>query len=178
MSTTFHQWFSSKLVVGGFPYIKNSEFPSECYRHIINVSDEYYPDIQEKLTLSGCRTFWFPINEYFFDMGVNSIYGAMVCLWHAEKNNESAYLHCHAGIHRSQMVRCAYHFMRTQKHLDNEWLGFFNQLTFNCEKGTLPTLDKMERFLTELGAILVDQTEVGYGDLDTLKQQTLHPQKK
>ena len=51
MKTDFKQWFNHKLEVGGFPIIVNSNFVPSDYDYCINVSDEYYMDIDFEVML-------------------------------------------------------------------------------------------------------------------------------
>lgn len=154
----FKEWFETKLTVGSYPYINNSRFESKEFDYCINVSDEFYVNIDASINELGCKTHWFPMNECKKDNGLNSIYGAMVILLHAERNNKRVYLHCHAGIHRSQLVKCAYYYMRTGQHLDNKFGSFINQLIADCTRGYLPPKNETESFLSYLGEKLKNET--------------------
>jgi hypothetical protein len=146
--TTFQNWFDKKLTVGPFP--DTEEFPFEDYDYIINVSDEYRPGVMMSAYVKGCHYFWFPMNEKKRDIGLNSIYGACTILRHTENKNMAVYLHCHAGINRSQAVRAAYYYSRTGKHFEKEYGGCINSLVAMCNRGYLPPKAEMEKFLSRL----------------------------
>lgn len=152
----FKEWFDKNLVVGAFPIMNNPQFDPKEWDYCINVSDEHYFNIEEIINEKGCKTYWFPMNECRKDNGVNSIYGAMIILYYAEQNNKRVYLHCHAGIHRSQLVRCCYYFLRTGHQLDNNWSSFINQLLADCTRGYLPPKSEMEDLLSHLGQKIKD----------------------
>ena len=170
----FKEWFETKLTVGAFPMLCNTRFNPDDYDYCVNVSDEYYFNIDSEI---GIKTFWFPMNECKKDNGLNSIYGAMIVLSKAERENKRVYLHCHAGIHRSQLVKCAYYYLRTGKHLDNNFSGFINQLIADCSRGYLPPKNEIEVFLSNLSKSIQNNyftvntnqvgiiTDVGYGGL-------------
>ena len=147
----FKEWFENKLTVGAYPYMNNQWFKASDYDFCINVSDEFYFNYDKQIRDARCNTFWFPMNECRKDNGLNCIYGAMVILFNAEKEGKRVYLHCHAGIHRSQLVRCCYYFLRTGQQLDNNWSSFINQLLADCERGYLPPKSETEDFLNYLG---------------------------
>jgi hypothetical protein len=164
----FKDWFSSKLTVGAFPYKQDENFDASKYDVVINVSDEFYFDIEQQLQNAGCKTYWFPMNEAKRDIGVNSIYGAMVIIQQAEKHNKSVYVHCHAGLNRSPTVWAAYYFMRTGK--DAEWSrgSFVNRLAANCTRGYLPPQAEMKGFLGKVASLtksmqggILDEAKIG-----------------
>lgn len=154
----FQQWFNDKLVVGKMP---DETFDIDKYDYMINVSDEYMP---YRPNLS----FWFPMNECKRDIGLNSIYGALTILKKACSQNRSVYLHCHAGINRSQTVRCALYYMMTGSHYDNKYGAYTNVLFRNCAYGYLPNIVEMEKFLTMLRDANWDSCS-----LDSIKLKTL-----
>jgi hypothetical protein len=170
----FTEWFENRLIVGAYPYMNNIYFNAKEFDLSINVSDEFYDNFDKQIIENGCKSFWFPMNECKKDNGVNSIYGAMVILFNAEKEGKKVYLHCHAGIHRSQLVRCCYYFLRTGKQLDNNWSSFVNQLLADCARGYLPPKNEMEDFLNNLGKRLESFNGRPMGGLlDTCKIETL-----
>jgi len=147
----FKEWFEKNLIVGAFPYKQNAHFDTEGIDIVINVSDEWYPDVEMQLKEKFIATYWFPMNECKKDIGLNSIYGAMVILNRAEQRNLRVYLHCHAGINRSQTVRCAYYFMRTGQHFEiDRGNGFINPLLASCGRGYLPPKAEMEQYLINI----------------------------
>lgn len=161
----FKEWFENKLTVGAYPYMNNEWFKAGDYDFCINVSDEFYFNHDKQIKDAGCNTFWFPMNECRKDNGLNSIYGAMVILFNAEKEGKRVYLHCHAGIHRSQLVRCCYYFLRTGQQLDNNWSAFINQLLADCARGYLPPKNETEDFLNYLGIQLKNFKGVPMGGI-------------
>jgi Zn-finger protein len=169
-------WFKNKLVVGSFPLINNLDYVSSEYDYVINVSDEYYPEIAFEIQMMGCRYFWFPMNECKSDIGVNSIYGACTILYLAEQENKSVYLHCHAGINRSQIVYAAYYFMRTGEHIEKKYGSFVNSLVAACNRNYLPAKKEMEEMLLNLNKILNSDLRKIYrmgGQLDVMKLTTI-----
>lgn len=155
----FEEWFKNKLGVGPMP---TREITEDI---VINVSDEYMVyDVNSGL-------FWFPMNECRKDIGLNSIYGAIHVLFRAYQADKTVYLHCHAGVNRSQTVRCAFHYAVTGRHVMEEWNVFANVLLRNCAYGYLPPRVEMEAFLGKLGGHLVQGTAVS---LDKLKLDTIH----
>lgn len=144
----FQDWFANKLTIGGWPTRVNKKFELRKYGYIINVSDEYYHEDYKVMSLSGVHYFWFPMNEFKKDMGLNSIYGAIMILWQAEQDGDPVYLHCHMGSNRSWTVAAAYYFWRTGKHLEKVTRNnHINKLHQNCAEGMLPPLAEMEAFL-------------------------------
>ena len=159
----FKEWFENKLTIGGFPHKVNKHFDYLDYDVVINVSDEWYP-------CSYSDVYWFPMNEVKKDIGLNSIYGAMVILDYAEKANMSVYLHCHMGVNRSEIVRAAYYFMRSGNHLVTNKGGALNVLVDACNRGYLPPKDEVEKFL---GKIAIYSKNMQGGILDMCKIESL-----
>lgn len=172
MDMKFKEWFQKKLFVGAFA--KNAlALKANGYRYVINVSDEFYPDTYNEFISAGLKMFWFPMNECKRDIGLNSIYGAMVILRQAEKENEKVYLHCHAGVNRSPIVQAAYHYMRSGIHFeDRPRTGYLNMMLASCGRGYLPPKAEMEQFLTLLNKNLNDKMQGGI--LDTVKIDTIN----
>lgn len=139
----FESWFSTRLTIGAFPYMVNKAFNQNKYELVINVSDEYYGISPSE------PYFWFPMNEWKRDMGLNSIYGAIIVLEHAEQRGWNVYLHCHMGSNRSWTVAAAYYYFRTGRHLDRPTSrGHINKMHQNCADGYLPPLREMEAWIT------------------------------
>ena len=165
----FKDWFDSKLIVGAFPYKVNKQFDPHGIDIVINVSDEWYVEYENLLIEAFVRTYWFPMNECKRDIGLNSIYGAMHILRFAERRNLTVYLHCHAGVNRSQIIRAAYYYMRTGKQLQiDRSIGFENMLVASCARGYLPPKAEMQRFLNGL------TVEMQGGKLDSAKIEAIH----
>lgn len=138
----FDHWFTKKLTIGGYPVLVNKEFLPMEQEYIINVSDEFYG-------VGGSKYyFWFPLNEWKRDMGLNSIYGALIIMQMAEAAGDRVYLHCHSGSNRSWTVAAAYHYFRTGRHLVRETRsGDMNKLLQNCRAGYLPPQKEMEAWI-------------------------------
>jgi protein-tyrosine phosphatase len=180
----FKEWFENNLKVGSFPFLVNKSFDPLQYEYVINVSDEFYSEFQ--FLLNGLKTFWFPMNECKRDIGLNSLYGAMVILYQAEKENKKVYLHCHAGVNRSRTIQQAYYYLRTGEHLkqdrnkrfdsifivtdkkDETVNEFYNMLLSNCNRGYLPPKAELEKFLSNLKSKLTENKMQG-GILDSCK---------
>lgn len=174
MSQKFQQWFTKKLTVGSYPYHENVGFSPKLYDVIINVSDEYYPEIDENHTRTRlCQVHWFAMSEFKKDMGLNSIYAAIIILWYAEQKGDNVYLHCHSGSNRSWTVAAAYYFFRTGAHLDKSTKrGYINKLHQNCAEGMLPPILEMERFLLAVREDLKDD-KMKNGILSMAKVNTI-----
>lgn len=170
----FTEWFKNKLEVGGFPVNIEQFFKPKNYKYIINMSDEFYYYIYSALLQNDCHTFWFPMNEKRRDIGLNSIYGAMVILYNAEKENAAVYLHCHSGRNRSQLVKACYYYMRTgeQLHQGNE--KYINRLHRASTRGYLPPMAEMEAFLRNIGNKIILNKEMRGGILDECKIGTIN----
>lgn len=146
----FNEWFENKLMVGKFPFTVNEEFNPSDYKYVINMSDEYYDNIQSRLLNANCQTFWFPMNEKRRDIGLNSIYGAMVIMYQAEKENASLYLHCHSGRNRSRIAQACYYYMRTGNQLQLGDEKYINRLYRACIRGYLPPMAEIEEYLRKI----------------------------
>jgi hypothetical protein len=174
----FKEWFEKNLIVGGFPHEDNRRFDVNDFDYVINVSDEYYTSHHLLLIANNIKSFWFPMNECKRDIGLNSIYGAMIVLFAAEKRNSRVYLHCHAGVNRSQTVRAAYYYMRTGHQYESDLKrGFINQLYANCSRGYLPPMAEMESFLNQINIKLntdLQQRQLMGGFLDTAKIEAIN----
>ena len=167
----FKEWFDKKLIVDAFPYRVNTRFEQDGIDIVINVSDEWYIGVDNDLRSGYVPVYWFPMNECKKDIGLNSIYGAMVILDYAEQNNKTVYLHCHAGVNRSQIVRAAYYFMRTNRQLETDRQGFINQMVAACSRGYLPPKAEMESFL---GKVASNIKNMQGGILDVCKINTIN----
>lgn len=163
MSTKFKDWFENNLVVGRYPLpheIEKSDF--DC---IVNVSDELIMSCYNSAVKNGKLFFWFPLNECTSDMGINSIYGALQVIRNAEELNQKVYLHCHAGVNRSQTVYEAYYRMRTGHDFEKKRY----RMDENIRLGRLPSENKMNNFLTKCNdSFNKDETHRG-GMLDDIK---------
>lgn len=174
-----NNWIKESLTVGPSPDNSFGKFPFWKYETIINVSDT--PILTNPLHLSqeyGTQYWWFPMNEVKYDIGLNSIYAAIVMLYNCEKERERVYLHCHAGINRSRIVHNCYYFMRTGEHYCDDsnkgMSGFTNKLLESCFRGYLPKKEILERFLNELNSKLEKNSGKPYGGLlDELKINNL-----
>jgi hypothetical protein len=169
----FRQWYDKKLKVGGYPFKVEEDFDPSGFSTIINVSDEWHPDIYYRLKQTGMDCHWFAMNERKKDAGVNSIFSAMCILYECERNQRKTYLHCHAGANRSRAVEAAYYFMRTGSHLKQQTGTFMNRLLAMCARGYLPPKAEMEKFLTMLGNNL-KKNELTGGSLEEIKISSLN----
>ena len=149
----FKDWFENRLTVGPFPYRQNPNFEPSNYDIVINVSDEWYINTEMHLREAFLSVYWFPMNEQKRDIGLNSIFGAMVILRFAEQRNLRVYLHCHSGVNRSRIVQAAYYFMRTGKQIETQSGGFINKLVAACSRGYLPPLAEMKSFLGRVASM-------------------------
>ncbi len=167
-------WIKNNLIVGPYPYKVNNNINISEYDIVINVSDEYYPEIKKKIVGVGCDYYWFPMNECTNNIGLNSIYGAMNILWEAELNNKKVYLHCHLGVNRSQLVYDSYYYGRFKEHfIENKDDFYYNQIDYNCSLGKLPKQKEYERFLTHIIQKLYSSKERVILDFVLLKNISL-----
>jgi hypothetical protein len=151
------RFISENIIVDRFPTSKEV-IPGgkhcEC-QVIINVSDEFYLGNSEEIMREGKLNYYFPMGESGELMGLNSIFGALQVLYQIHKWNPEwkVLLHCQAGANRSPTIKAAFHFMMLGEHLpevkENGFILNPNQLIWNCEKGHLPELQKMELLLTK-----------------------------
>jgi len=163
-------WFNQNLLIAGYPYpddIRNGKYKNADI--IINVSTEYYYFIAEWCAKNGKVYAYFPMTELAYDMGVHAIYASMQVLFEAERNNKKVLLHCMAGMNRSPTVKEAYYYMRTGKMLERKMQNggiIRNKFQDNCLYGFLPSLPKMQAFLTAMHeGLLQGENEM----LETLK---------
>ena len=178
----FELWFKDDVQVGQFPM--PSEIIDGAFDYVINVSDEYIESFDIAAAKSDAKYFWFPMNEVFGDIGLNSLYGALQILYIAKQKEANVLVHCKAGANRSQLVADAYYFMRTGKHRPikdkksrretNEWLGIpvgnmSNSLEDNCQLGHLPSIDKVEKFIALSDDVFQRQEADKNGKLDEIK---------
>ena len=158
----FTDWFGSKLITGKFPVME--EIEKMDFDYIVNVSDEFFPDINDAFLGEGIKTFWFPMNEQKRDIGLNSIYGAMVILCQAEYENAKVYLHCHSGRNRSRIVYACYFYMRTGIQLPDGNGKYINRLHRASLRGLIPPQTEMELFLYNIEKELTKPMEGGIID--------------
>lgn len=135
----------------------------------INVSDEHNPEIEAMIQANGGRAHWFPLGEAW-GMCLASIYGAMYIMRQAEKEERRVYLHCHAGVNRSQTVADCYHFLRTGEHRRPIYpeISATNALQRNIENNILPDAFTMEGWLKTM-AYAVNRPMGGW--LDASREQ-------
>lgn len=168
----FKEWFDNNLIVGRMPNVDQyTQLQKAGIKTIINVSDEWNIQMSLCAEAEGIRYFYFPMNEFSnnYDIGLNSIYGALQVLFNCEKSNSKVYLHCAAGANRSPTVQKAYYYMRTKFHykdtpvvIDPDIAKMFgttdvnhlsefsnNRLIENIRMGYLPAKHKMETFLKQ-----------------------------
>lgn len=153
----FKEWFAASVKVGAYPNPRQLDPGQELsgFEVFVNVSDEYSPEIAAQLAAVGKQSHWFPLGEAW-GLSLSSIYGALYILREAEKRQQRVYLHCHAGVNRSQTVADCYYFMRSGEHraLQFTLLGenpdTRNQLQCNIGNNVLPDTFTMEGWLKQM----------------------------
>lgn len=177
--------------MNGYPALPHEglsrQIEEEGFDLIINVSDNpMWPNVTAYAQL-GVQYFWFPMGDCV-ELGLQSIYGALLVLHQAELQGKKVLLHCAAAVSRSQTVWDCYVFMRTGVH--RKWFTRLQEmkanfddpeppvhqtmLHFNAQKSQntswagLPSIEWMERWLTALGKQLEhDPTTDTSGTFDT-----------
>lgn len=144
----FSSWFGTKLTIGAMPFLVNIVFDINAYDIIINVSDEFYPSNELLYYRKGIVSHWFPMSEQKRDIGLNSIFAAIIIMWHAEQENKRVYLHCHSGSNRSWTVAATYYYYRSGSHMTKPTRnGHLNKLLQNCAEAYLPPVGEMEAWI-------------------------------
>jgi hypothetical protein len=167
---SFQDWFSTHVTVSGYVNIMDVEpgrYLHAAHDVFLNVSDEYAPEVAALVAAQGRQYFWFPLGEEW-GIGLASIYGALNILWRCEQRQQRVYLHCHAGVNRSQTVADCYYFARSGRH--RPWPGkdAGARLLLNCSIQRLPAIWQMEAWLKQMNYAV--QHPMG-GWLDASQQQ-------
>lgn len=135
-----NQWIENNLLVQRYPLPREIELSDvDVY---INVSDEYISYCHDSALKSGKRYFWFPLNECYNNMGLNSIYAAINILLLSEEKNHKVVVHCHAGVNRSRLVYECYLYFRTGT-IPNEKSMLYKA----CQGNHLPSFEEMLSFI-------------------------------
>jgi hypothetical protein len=149
----FIDWFASSVRVGGYPNPKEVDPDGRLFSYevFVNVSDEYSPEIAGQITGAGKQSHWFPLGEAW-GLCLSSIYGALNIIYQAEKRGQRVYVHCHAGINRSQTVADAYYYMRSGQHRPRVWAegDTRNALQRNIDNNVLPNAFTVEGWLKQM----------------------------
>ena len=171
--SSYKQWAAANLRVGSYPNPTDLDPNGELsdVDVFISVTDEWQPELEKQLRAQGCYArYWFPMGEMRGTMSLSSIYGALRILRQAECNGLTVYLHCSAGINRSQTVADCYHYLREEglghraKHTVRAKVRglSLNALQTNCEYGVLPPLEEVERWLLRVAEQFADTTTLSF----------------
>jgi len=150
----FKTWYANKLKVARHPLMHELTGQKAIYQDvqvIISVADEFYLEMSRQLNATAPKPWlWFPMNDGG-KMGLESLFGALHTLHECWQSDLTVLLHCREGINRSHLVKAAFYYMVTDKHLVEEKQGkivtIYNQLLYFCEKKYLPELSIMEKWL-------------------------------
>jgi hypothetical protein len=178
----FEEWFNKAIIVSQTPNNSVGWF-LEKYSNVdvvINVSDDISFEIYRRMTGTGKEYWWFPMNERMKDMGLNSIYGAMLVMAEAELTSKTVFLHCIGGVNRSQLVNQCYYYIRTGRHYtdehckDTRWV---NEIERACNRGYLPPFAELSDFLLTISdkiGVQVKEKKLHGGFLTKAKIDTIH----
>jgi hypothetical protein len=171
----FSLWFADNVRVGPYPNFRDLS-PNgwlSDYDVFVNVSDEYNAELAVELTRLGKQSHWFPLGEAW-GLCMGSIYGALYILREAEKHGQRVYLHCHAGVNRSQTVADCYYFMRSGEHRPRVFCEGMEQnaLQRNILNNVLPDTFTMEGWLKQMNYAV---THPMGGWLDASREQAGMP---
>lgn len=174
----FKAWFANRLLVGGMPNPTDVDPNGRLADRevFINVCDVYDGPVTRQIAMLGAQAHWFPLGE-IVGLCVGSIYGALNMLFSAYVRDRPVYLHCAAGINRSQTVADCFYFMLSGEHRPNPFRHIGTQepgvmLRRNCDRGKLPPLALVENWLIEMsGAISC----IGGGELDGTRMKAGFP---
>jgi len=183
VTMSFDFWMHYCVKVTHYPV--PAELERRNYKYVINVSDEYTDSSHTVALQEGIKYLWFPMNEKYGEIGLNSLYGALQIMYLAEQIGGNVLVHCKAGANRSQLVADAYYFMRTGKRREpcgdlierrktNGWLGLSpdyddNAFEMNCNTGKLPDMEAMKTFLKMSEEVFQRDEADKNGLLDSIK---------
>jgi hypothetical protein len=152
----FNDWFATSVRIGSYPNPSDLEHPARAgslaqFEVFVNVSDEFNLPLARQLASLGKEAHWFPLGEAW-GLCLASIYGALYILRAAEQEGRRVYLHCHAGVNRSQTVADCYYYMRTGEHRPRVFCDgdTRNALQRNIENNVLPDAFTIEGWLKQM----------------------------
>ena len=118
---------------------------------VINVSERDYPEEYRQSLLQQGKQLWhIPLSETGDDMGLDNIMQCVRILEQADEHNIPVIVHCYGGHNRSRVVVECYHYRKFGFQLYDEYLGAFNHLIYNCNKGLLPHIEIIEEMIRSL----------------------------
>ena len=157
-SVSVVHFINENIIIDRFPTSKEIKVDGkhqDC-QVIINVSDEFYLGNSEEIMQEGKLNYYFPMGESSEIMGLNSIYGALQVLHQIYTWNPTwkVLIHCQAGKNRSPTIKAAFYYMMLGEHepnllSDNNVLLRNNRMIDNCKREHLPSIEKMELFLSK-----------------------------
>ena len=149
-----NDFIDNNITVSRFPVSKEIEGIYKDYNVIINVSDEFYLGMSEKIMKEGKLNYYFPMGECGDSMGLNSMFGALQVLYQVYTWNPEwkALIHCQAGLNRSPTIKSAFYYMMVGEHEEISKIKndrWYNRLIDNCEQEYLPPIEKTKLFLSK-----------------------------
>ncbi|MDB4516348.1 hypothetical protein N9089_01970 [Crocinitomicaceae bacterium] len=128
------------------------------YDIVLNVSDHLDPELTEWLLTNRIQSYWLPLGEAYV-MPLENIYGALLILWRAERDEKNVLIHCIAGRNRSRMTLDCYRYMMTGEYSED------SAMMLNVKDSQLPGIYRLEVFLQKCLEVF-ERSEVAGGAFD------------
>ena len=117
---------------------------------VINVSQKEKKEITDAIIRKNMEYHHFPLAEEVHDIGWENLLRAVRTIARYDAQEKRIIVHCNGGQNRSRTVVEAFHFVKTGKHITDEYKGFMNHLIYNSSSGYLPCIEEIESTLQQL----------------------------